>query len=307
VRHKVFIHTNEKQLIGALVSAHSMKRNSASPDSFEVGLVQTEDFAWYTAFQGKSYLREGKQVEWDANDLQSFTTTRFMPPKLMNYEGRSVVVDPDVFAVGDIAGLFARDMRGKAVLARFRQGYKGHDNYVATSVMLMDNAKLRHWDTEKDFAAMFRSDRDYEVWMRLGYEPASTVGELESQWNDFDNLDADTKLIHNTKRRTQPWKTGLPVDFTNRRGLFGILPASWSPQSWIKRTKLPGSYWRHPDQKQEQYFFALLNECVETGSISSDLLKKHMDLNHIRHDAMDIMKQVPTVDDILSSLQRRAA
>ena len=35
-------------------------------------------------------------------DLQSFTPLRFMPPQLMGYEGRAIVIDPDVFAVGDV-------------------------------------------------------------------------------------------------------------------------------------------------------------------------------------------------------------
>jgi hypothetical protein len=307
VRNTVFIHTNEKQLIGALVSAHSMRRNSATPDAFDAKLIRTEDYPWFQKYDGKSYLREKRQAVWEAGDLQSFTTTRFMPPQLMAYEGRSVVVDPDVFAIRDVMELFNRDMNGKAVMARFRSGHKGYADYIATSVMLLDNSKLRHWDVEKDFTAMFRNERDYEIWMRLGYEDPKTIGQLEDYWNDFDNLDSQTRLIHNTKRRTQPWKTGLPVDFTNRKGLFGILPASWTPQGWIKRRKLPGSYWRHPDQRQEQYFFALLRECLDSGGITKSLLQEHMNLNHVRHDALDIIEQVPSVGEILQSVTRKAA
>jgi hypothetical protein len=307
VRNTVFIQTNEKQMIGALVSAHSMKRNSRQAGSFDVQIIRAEDYPFFAAGNGKTYLREKREATWDADDLQSFTITRFLPPQLMNYEGRAVIVDPDVFAVGDVAELFNRDMGGKAVMARHRSGHKGYADYIATSVMLLDNAKLRHWDVERDFKAMFRQERDYEVWLRLGYEEPSTIGRLEDWWNDFDNLDGNTRLIHNTKRRTQPWKTGLPVDFTNRKGLFGILPASWTPRGWITRRKLPGSYWRHPDQRQEQYFFALLKECLSTGGVTRDLLQKHMNLNHVRHDALDVMGEVANVDDILQSVSTQAA
>lgn len=307
MRNTVFIQTNEKQMIGALVSAHSMRRNSKSPEAFDARIIRTEDYGFFKDFDGKSYLREKRDAVWDANDLQTFTTTRFMPPKLMGYKGRSVVVDPDVFAVGDVAELFDRDMAGKSVMARFRAGHKGYADYIATSVMLLDNAKLKHWDVERDFAAMFKNERDYEIWLRLGYEDPATVGQLEDCWNDFDNLDHQTRMIHNTKRRTQPWKTGLPVDFTNRKGLFGLLPASWTPKGWIKRRKLPGSYWRHPDQRQEQYFFALLQECLEHGTITGELLQKHMDMDHVRHDALEIIKEVPKVDDILQSVLQKAA
>jgi hypothetical protein len=307
-KNTVFIHTNEKQMIGALVSAHSMKRNSKRPSSsFDVKIIRTEDYQFYADRHKQKYLREGGMVEWNADDLQSFTTTRFMPPKLMNYTGRAVVVDPDVFAVGDVAELLERDMEGRAVMAKFRSGHKGYTDYIATSVMLLDNAKLRHWDVQSQFESMFRGETDYEIWMRLGYEDTKTVGRLEDQWNDFDNLDANTKMIHNTKRRTQPWKTGLPVDFTNRRGFFGLLPANWTPKSWISRTKLPGSYWRHPDRRQEQYFFALLKECLDNKSISESLVKEHMLKKHVRLDALDIVSQVPGVDEVLRVVSRKAA
>ena len=48
-----------------------------------------------------------------------------MPPGLMGYEGRSVVIDPDIFAVADVWELLTRDMQGKAILARRRAGPKG--------------------------------------------------------------------------------------------------------------------------------------------------------------------------------------
>ena len=42
-----------------------------------------------------------------------------MPPELMGYQGRAVVIDPDIFAIGDIWELLTRDMQGKqTVVAR---------------------------------------------------------------------------------------------------------------------------------------------------------------------------------------------
>ena len=86
---------------------------------------------------------------------------------------------------------------------------------------------------------------------------------LEPEWNDFDRLTPETKLVHNTKRRTQPWKTGLPIDFTfKERGLLNFaLP--------IVR-KLAPNYTRHPDQRQEAYFYALLAEALDSGAVTTD-------------------------------------
>ena len=84
--------------------------------------------------------------------------------------------------------------------------------------MLLDCAKLTHWRTAEQFDEMFESKRDYMDWICLKLEPRETIGLLEPEWNDFDHLAENTKLLHNTKRWNQPWKTGLPVDFTPAEG-----------------------------------------------------------------------------------------
>ena len=40
----VVIHTNDKQMLGALVSAHSFKRNSRDADAFDVRIVNAKEF-----------------------------------------------------------------------------------------------------------------------------------------------------------------------------------------------------------------------------------------------------------------------
>ena len=211
-RPQVFIQTNAKQLIGALVSAHSLKRNSAHGDAFDVTIMHHEDHAFFAARQGQLFLRGGDKRVWDNADLQSFTPLRFMPPALMGYRGRAVVIDPDIFAVGDIWELLTRDMQGKAIVCRRRGSANDRNGAYATSVMLLDCAQLGHWRVEENFAELFAFTRDYMDWISLKLEPPSTIGLFEEQWNDFDRLTPATRLLHNTRRRTQPWKTGLPVD-----------------------------------------------------------------------------------------------
>ena len=102
VKPTVVIHTNDKQMLGALVSAHSFRRNSRTPDAFEVRVVNANEFPQLQE-RGHSLLRGGHVREWDPDDLQSFTPVRFAIPGLLGYEGLAVVTDPDVFAVGDVA------------------------------------------------------------------------------------------------------------------------------------------------------------------------------------------------------------
>ena len=90
---------------------------------------------------------------------------------------------------------------------------RGTPPHYASSVMLLDCAKLKHWKLADDFDALFTGKREYKKWMNLGYESPASIGLLEPEWNDFDKLTPETKMIHNTRRKTQPWKSGLPVDF----------------------------------------------------------------------------------------------
>jgi hypothetical protein len=287
----VFIQTNAKQLIGALVSAYSLKRNSTHADAFDVKIMHREDYAFFDAKEGQTYLRDGLKRVWYNDDLQSFTPLRFMPPELMGYQGRAVVIDPDIFAAGDIWELITRDMQGKAVMCRQRGQTR---KLWATSVMLLDCARLKHWHVETQFKEMFELKRDYIEWTSLKTEAQETVGLLENEWNDFDRLTPRTKLVHNTRRKTQPWKTGLRVDFNPVDRVHLFPPYAWV---MVARRKLFGDYGLlghynpHPDPNQERFFFGLLRECLEAGVITESQVKQEMRQNHLRHDALELVRR----------------
>jgi len=299
VRPHIFIHTNAKQLIAAMVSAYSMKRNSAHADKFDVVLIQQESYPFFARREGQSYLRKGttKRI-WDQNDLQSFTLTRFMPPALMGHQGRALVVDPDVFAVQDVWELLNRDMQGKAIMCR---SSKTNNGGFASSVMLLDCAKLRHWDVESSFNDMFEGKRDYFSWISLLREDSGTIGTFEDEWNEFNTFKPSTKMMH-TPGRTQPWKTGLPVDFslaycpsTSNAPFKAIVPAvGWL--MWLRRKLFSDAvvvdrYTQHPDRNQEAFFFSLLQEAHEKGMITSAQILEAMRRDFIRHDSFEMMKR----------------
>jgi hypothetical protein len=296
-RPSVFIHTNHRQHLGALVSRHSLRRNSAHADRFDVHILHTNDFPFLRAREGLRFLRDGELATWRMEDLQSFTPLRFMPPERRGYRGRALVIDPDIFAVGDVFELLTREMQGKAILCRPRPGKPGRARQMASSVMLLDCAKLTHWRCEQDFAALFAGERDYLDWIGLRYEPRETIGLFEPEWNDFDHLTPRTRLLHNTKRQTQPWKTGLPVDFTPaRKRLKPLVPATWLAP--VKRrlvgdAQAHGVYQRHPDPNQERFFFGLLRECLEQGVVDEATLREEMRRNHLRHDALELIARTP--------------
>ena len=276
----VFIQANARQMLGAKISALSYKKASARPDSFNVRIIDAAEYPRLMA-QGQSILRGGHVRNWDPDDLQSFTPLRFAPPKMMGWDGKAVVTDPDCFGVGDIADLFDRDMGGKAVMAVPRPGHNKRNDYVATSVMLLDCARLKHWDIDQDLDDLFARRFDYIDWIELKREDPATIGFLEPEWNDFDRLTANTRILHTTKRRTQPWKAGLPIDYTLReRGPFDFL------RKFKRKTYEP-----HPDPNQEALVYSLLADLVDRGDVTKPQLVAEMAANHVRHDSLELIER----------------
>jgi hypothetical protein len=296
VKKCVFIHTNERQWLGALVSAYSLRRNSLDPDAFEVKILHTRDFPYLSEQEGNSFLRGGTQRIWRMSDLQSFTPLRFQPPQQMHWQGRAVLMDPDIFAVGDINELLDRDMQGAAVMGRHRSDKPEKSERLATSVMLMDCERLQHWQPELEFRQLFTGERDYKEWIVLGYESPQNIGWLEPWWNDFDHLDENTRLLHNTKRRTQPWKTGLPVDFTpaDKFRKQPLLAAANRLRARVfGEYGLLGRYSQHPDIKQQNLFFGLLKECLRDGHITEAQVREEIQQRHVRADALEVVERTP--------------
>jgi len=302
----VFIHVNHKQILGAHVGERSLRHFSSHNDEFDVKFIETKDHPFMAAQEDKPFLRNGVKRDWHMDDLQSFTPLRFMPPELMGYQGRALVIDPDVFAVSDVWELLTRDMEGKAILCRPRNRLsKDVNGPMASSVMLLDCAKLKHWNVEQQFNEMFEDQRDYKKWITLAYEERDSIGLLENQWNDLDVLNQRTKMLHTTKRWTQPWKAGLPIDF---------VPADKSkyfpPLGWLLhlRRKLFGDYAflghykSHPDKNQEDLFFGLLRECLDMGTVSPAMVKHEMLRNHVRKDAESVVEAVPPLEQTLAAL-----
>jgi hypothetical protein len=278
VKNTVFIQANARQMLGAKISAASYKKASRRPDSFNVRIIDAAEFPRLMT-GGQSILRGGHVRDWNPDDLQSFTPLRFAPPKLMSWKGKAVVTDPDCFGVGDIAELFDRDMDGKAVMAVPRPGHNKRNDYVATSVMLLDTSKLKHWDMDQDLDDLFAKRFDYIDWIELKREDPATIGFLEPEWNDFDRLTASTKILHTTKRRTQPWKAGLPIDYTLReRGPLDFLRK-------LKRQR----YEAHPDPNQEALVYSVLADLVDRGDLTKQQLVAEMAANHLRHDSLELI------------------
>jgi hypothetical protein len=54
-----------------------------------------------------------------------------------------------------------------------------------------------------------------------------------------------------------------------------------------------GKYKQNPDMAQQNLFFGLVQECLDNGSITMDMLSDAMQNNCVRHDALDVLKRTP--------------
>lgn len=278
---KIFIHTNNKQMTGAVLAKYAIERYLPKNSGITVEYINVDKIEAFKNFAGKEYLFAGKPRAYNPKDLQSFTLSRFMAPELMDYKGSAVVIDPDIFAVKDISPIFDMNMTGKAIAACCKK------NHWDTSFMLMDTAKLTHWRIDDILKGLADKKLDYVIdVMSLKHEPKESILELPRIWNNLDTLTPETLAIHMTDRMTQPWKTGLPIDFTRNPmpKIFGIIPRE--PIHKILG-KYPTHYQKHPDPKIEAFFFDLAHDALLSGDISKDLVRKEAELGHVRKDLLE--------------------
>lgn len=288
-RPTVFVHTNDQQMLGALVSSWSFRKHSRHAERFDVRILRLEDTPHLHRREGQRYLRKGEMATWHNADLQSFSPLRMMAPQAMGFEGRAVVTDPDVFSVGgDVYELLTGDLGGKAVRARNLPAEKGGGaGSWATSVMVMDCALLTDWRWDEQVDAMFAGRLDYKDWIQLRHMDPARIGDLPEAWNSFDKLEPDTRLLHMTERLTQPWKTGLPVDFNmNFQGPAGRVRRWLRDRGWLGAHR---RYQPHPDPRQEAFFFGLLKECLDNGEVSEAMLHDAIRARDLRADAFDLL------------------
>jgi hypothetical protein len=282
--NKVFIQSNEKQYLGALVAKYTIERYSNHNDKFSVEIINAEKVDDLSRLYNKEIIKDNVKVNYGDEDLQSFTLTRFMAPELMSYEGKSIVIDPDVFATySDIWDLFSMNMGNYSALMR------QHNNKLdwGTSVMLLKNNKFKHWKIKVIVDDLLSQNVDYRDWMGLRNEKEK-IGSLPIDWNSYDELNENTKLLHNTLRITQPWRVGLDVEFIPKKmkPLFGFISREWA-HTLLGRNPLV--HREHPDQDQTNFFFGHLKKAIEDGFIDFDLVLRAIKLKYIRQDAIEIL------------------
>jgi len=278
-----FIQANKKQILGAYLAQYAFLKTYKGADPIPVTIMLVENIPLFQEYAGTSFTRKAhtKDVRTiDLNDLQSFTLTRFLPPELMGFEGRAVVIDPDIFTLKDIGELFTMNLSNNAIAACTKK------DAWDSSVMVLDCEKLSHWSVATWLDQLSKGETDYDRIMTLRDEKA--VLEIPRIWNNLDKLTDETMMIHTTNRITQPWKTGLPIDFARNTmpKYLGVIPRE--PIHKLLG-KYATTYQPHPNKKIEAFFIDLVKNALRDGAISEKIIKEEIAASHVRQDLLALL------------------
>lgn len=134
----------------------------------------------------------------------NFSYGRFAIPKQAGYTGRAIYMDSDMIVFRDIAEIWEMPFDGAKILVeKVTDGTRGKGRL--TAVMVMDCAAL-DWDAA-EIVSRLGVDYDYSELMSI--LPLLGEGDLQDRlpvgWNSLDEYTPETRLLHYTKIKTQPW------------------------------------------------------------------------------------------------------
>lgn len=182
---KVFVGTEPKQWLASEVLRYSiLRRTKATVDIQEL-----------------KYL----PIQLNIPMYTGFSIYRYSIPELCNYQGKAIYLDADIVVVSDILDLW--NLQGKAALSRsMHPGEPLAGRY--TSVMLLDCAKLTHWNLNEWVKQINQDHSLYGKTMQAlpGGLGTPDFGDLPENFNHLDHFDETTKIIHYTHVPSQPWK-----------------------------------------------------------------------------------------------------
>lgn len=147
-----------------------------------------------------------------------FGFVRFMVPSLCEFQGRAIYLDADQVVLEDIHEL-ANELREPFAVGLVRKiegTFAGRPiaERNETSVMVLDCAQLEAWDPDGGLfdpvvpndAPLSPGQIHYRDFMRLAWMDPARLQEIDPRWNHYNMVRPDTKLVHFSHVREQPWK-----------------------------------------------------------------------------------------------------
>jgi hypothetical protein len=185
---RIFIGTDETQMLGVKVLQYSIRKHTGVPIEFD----------------DMMHVRAPMPTDPKNQPRTGFSFNRFAIPKLAGYTGRAVYLDADMLVFHDFAELWNMPFNGASVL-HCANANPGRAKQF--SVLLLDCSRLK-WDLAEIVHGLDRGSYNYDELMKemCIESPESVRDGLPEEWNSLEKIvPGRTRLIHYTDMHTQPW------------------------------------------------------------------------------------------------------
>ncbi len=269
---KIYIQSNNFNKIGALVSKYSFQK--FNPE-YPIDLINMEDYKKLMNSHMKIFYRSKNECYWRKDLHQSFFPTRFFAPEKSNYEGWCLVVDPDIFAMKDISSI-EQYINDETPICCYYDKSSYH-----TSMMLLNNTKLKNWNEEYVVNFMFHDKKNFDdliLLKNLSTINNTDVKQIPRKYNQLNTYHDDTIMCHMSRTNKQPWKTGIKY-----------CKCELHNSKKCKKCNVSKVFGKFPDKKCETYFFQLAHEAYTAGYFTRPEIDEAIKNKWIRKDFYEIM------------------
>lgn len=193
---RIFIGTDETQMLGAKVFEYSVRKHCPLPVVFDI----------------MDQVQAPVPRDPQNRPRTGFSFNRFAIPSLAGYRGRAVYVDADMMVFRNFQELWDLPFDGATVLYAGSSDPKRPKQF---SVLLLNCGQLK-WNLEEIVRGLDEGRYDYDKLMKeMCIEaPEAVRGNIPPEWNSLEEyVEGKTGLIHYTDMMKQPW-----VSCQNRNG-----------------------------------------------------------------------------------------
>lgn len=185
---RLYIGSDESQLLGARLLEYSVRRHSTITSQFDDMMTVKIDFPKEKCNQPRT----------------GFSFNRFAIPKLAGYKGRAVYVDADMLVFRDFRDMWDTPFDGAQVLYAPSSDPKRVKQF---SVLLLNCDELR-WEPKEIVRGLDENQYDYDGLMKefCIVPPDKVRATLPTDWNSLEEYHpGKTGLTHYTDMHLQPW------------------------------------------------------------------------------------------------------
>ena len=262
---KVYIQSNKCQSLAAKVASYSFERFKIPTE-----IIDVDKHSIIKNLFNKNYIRNGKKQIFK-EDLQSFTLLRFLIPSLAK-EDVILIIDPDVFAIRSPIEIlnYLNSQNYDHIFCTF---YK---NRPRSEVMLLKPSFV-NWNFASLAHELSNLSIDYSDLMNL-QNPGFKLFEIDKKFNQHDDINDGTILLHTTNRFTQPWKLGLDLEFKKNYDTSTIIKTYFRKLFKLNYNQeiLSKKYYKHNNLKVFEFVTKLFSEALKSNFISDEEIKDNI-------------------------------